>query len=313
MRPIIVVGMHRSGTSLIAELIDKWGAHGGADLFAADSRNPRGYWEYAPLVHFNRRLLQSVGSQSFIPPSDQNERTLRERASEPEWKVAATRLIREMEISGRSWYWKDPRLAVTLPFWQAFWVEPVYVIAIREALDTALSLKKRDNLPLTAGLLLWQRYMTAALKYTDQLPRRIFVKYENLLSSPQIECKRLSEFLLQHCARSATRANCSYEEVMVSAVNVSLRSNASQDQFLSSADVAESQKRLYRYLHACVDSPDEPLDPATLELYPAWRDYLEAVTALESMRSTQARRDQAILSRLQRKLSSEPAVDALPW
>jgi len=258
-------------------------------------------------------LLLSVGSQSFIPPSDQNERTLRERAAEPEWKVAATRLIAEMETSGGSWYWKDPRLAVILPFWQAFWANPVYVIAIREALDTAQSLKKRDNLPLTAGLLLWQRYMTTALKHTDQLPRRIFVKYENVLSAPQAECKRLSEFLLQHCERIPTRANSSYEEAMISAVNVSLRSNASQDQFLSSADVTESQKRLYRYLHTSVDNPDEPLDPAALELYPAWRDYLEAVTALESMRSTLARREQAILSRLQRKLSPEPVVDALPW
>ncbi|HUY15430.1 MAG TPA: sulfotransferase family protein, partial [Terriglobia bacterium] len=61
---IIVLGMHRSGTSLVAEAVHKWGAFGNDEFLPTDYRNPQGYWEYAPLVHFNRRLMVSAGSQS---------------------------------------------------------------------------------------------------------------------------------------------------------------------------------------------------------------------------------------------------------
>jgi hypothetical protein len=312
-RPIIILGMHRSGTSLIAEMVQQWGAFGGDEFLASDSRNPRGYWEYAPLVHFNRRLLVSVGSQSFVPPSDQDERTLRARASEPEWKRKASQLVAAMEKEARLWYWKDPRLAVTLPFWQQFWAEAVYVIAVREPLDTALSLKKRDNLPVTAGLLLWQRYMTSILRHAAAVPQRIFVQYERLLSTPVDECTRLCNFLEEHSEPDGTSPISQHAQSMLEVVTPGLRSHASNGKFLSASEATGGQKSLYRYLQSRAQDQDELLDPKAFEIYPGWRDYLQALATLEQVRDTLAQKEQALLARIQRKLSHERPVNVLPW
>lgn len=302
--------MHRSGTSLAAELIHKWGAFGNEAFLPADYRNAQGYWEYAPLVHFNRRLLMSVGSQSFVPPSDhQDETILRERASEPEWRNDASRLIASMESANRVWYWKDPRLSVTLPFWQQFWVNPVYVIAVREPLDTALSLKKRDNLPVTAGYLLWQRYMTAVLKFTETYPRRIFVSYERILSAPIDECVRLSDFLEEQCGLPDPQTRSQRIESMCGAVNPGLRSNASERAFFAAPEVTQGQKSLYRYLLAKTQCGSDPLDAGVFEIYPGWRDYLLALAAAEQIREALGRQQQTLCARIRRKLSQTPFAD----
>lgn len=317
--------MHRSGTSLIAELIHKWGAFGNDAFLPTDYRNPQGYWEYAPLVHFNRRLLASVGSQSFVPPSEQDEAVLKQRASEPKWRNDALQLIASMESGKRAWYWKDPRLSVTLPFWQQFWVKAVYVIAVRGPLDIALSLKKRDNLPITAGYLLWQHYMTAILKYTETHPQRIFVKYERILSTPVDECVRLSNFLEEQCGVHDTQTQSQRIESMLRAVNPGLRSNASEGEFFAAPEVLQEQKSLCIYLQAKAQSRDEPLDPKSLEIYPGWRDYLLALATSDQIREALRLQEQTLCARIRRKLSQtpfakawrklsdEPQTNSLPW
>ncbi len=325
LRPILILGMHRSGTSLIAELIDKWGAFGNNSFLPTDYRNPQGYWEYEPLVHFNRRLLVSVGAQSFVPPSDQDAAMLRERASEPAWKNDAVQLLASMESGKRMWYWKDPRLSVTLPFWQQFWVNAVYVIAVREPLDIALSLKKIYNLPVTAGCLLWQRYMTAVLKYTEGHPQRIFVEYERILSTPADECLRLSNFLEESGELHDARTKSQRMEPMIAAVNPSLRTNASEDGFFAATEVSQGQKNLYSYLRENARSRDKPLDASAFEIYPGWRDYLLALAALDQAREALRRKEQTRYAKIRRKLSRtllaeiwrkasrEPETDDLPW
>ena len=49
--PIIVLGVERSGTSVVAEMVHRWGAYAGASetLHEADAHAPRGYWEFLPL------------------------------------------------------------------------------------------------------------------------------------------------------------------------------------------------------------------------------------------------------------------------
>lgn len=313
-RPIIVLGMHRSGTSLVAELVGRWGAFGSDDFLPADYRNPQGYWEYAPLVHFNRRLLAKVRSQSFVPPSDQDEETLGVLASTGSWRNEGLQLIAAMETSTASaWYWKDPRLAITLTFWQKLWSEPVYVIVVREPLDTALSLKKRDGLPLTAGILLWQRYMSAILQRTEMHSRRIFVQYERLLSEPADECRRLCDFLEKHSSQGETTSKNDRIAAMLAAVNPRLRSNANQGAFFSAQDATDGQKSLYRFLQSRCCNENVQLDPEVFDIYPGWRDYLEALAALDQVRKVLTQKEQELYARIRRKFSTEPQTADLPW
>ena len=70
---IIVLGVERSGTSVVAEMIHRWGAYAGDQekLHKADVHAPRGYWEYLPvwdllliypgnLVHSGKHLIQKT-------------------------------------------------------------------------------------------------------------------------------------------------------------------------------------------------------------------------------------------------------------
>ena len=312
-QPIIVLGMHRSGTSLVAELIDKWGAFGSDQFLATDYRNSQGYWEYEPLVHFNRRLLVSVQSQSFVPPSDKHEATLRERALEPAWRREALQLVSAMELGLRAWYWKDPRLAVTLAFWQQFWDDPIYVITVREPVDTALSLHKIYKLPMTAGYLLWQRYMTAALRYAANAPQRIFVQYERLLSAPVQQCRRLSGLLEQRCGPDPALAGDQRIDAMLAVVNPSLRTNSNSCSLLSTPEASEGQKNLYRYLQAMAIDQDRLLEPAAFEIYAGWRDYLQALATVDQLQDTLTKQQQTLAARVQRKLWRKPAANELPW
>jgi hypothetical protein len=312
-QPIIVLGMHRSGTSLVAELIDKWGAFGSDQFLAADYRNSQGYWEYEPLVHFNRRLLVSVESQSFVPPSDKHEATLRERALEPAWRSEARQLVSAMEGGQRAWYWKDPRLAVTLPFWQQFWDDPIYVITVREPVDTALSLHKIYKLPMNAGYLLWQRYLTAALRLTANAPQRLFVQYERLLSGPAEQCRRLCGFLEQSCGPDPASTGDQRVDAMLPVVNPSLQSNAQGCSFLSSSEASEEQKNLYRYVQAMAMDQDGILKPSAYEIFAGWRDYLQALATVEQLRDGLTKQQQTLAARIQRKLVRKPPIEELPW
>lgn len=313
-KAIIVLGMHRSGTSMVAELAEMWGAFGNDNFLPVDSRNPQGYWEYAPLVHFNRRLLLAAGSESFVPPSDEDLKRLEEWALESVWRDEASQLIAGMESGNRVWYWKDPRLAVMLPFWQKIWGDVVYVVTVREPLDTALSLKKRDTFPTTAGHLMWQRYMTAILKDTDAHPHRIFVQYERILAQPLDECRRLCDFLDQHCPLDDRQPPEKRVESMLKAVNPNLRSHASDGGFFSSPEVSEGQKNLYRYLHARALSLEECLAPDVFDIYPGWRDYLRSVVTLKQVRAALRKKERPLRVKIKRKLlDQDPPPDPLPW
>src|SRR5712691_3680616 len=154
---IIILGMHRSGTSLSAKLIASWGAHGkeGA-MLGADESNPEGHWEYAPLVSFNNELLRVVDSSWNVPPRDSHQELLAALAQESDFRSRAIQLLDEMRTEGRPWFWKDPRLSILLPFWKQLWGSVVYVVAIRDPSDVALSLKSRDGFSTLTSFLLWE-------------------------------------------------------------------------------------------------------------------------------------------------------------
>ena len=141
---IIVLGMHRSGTSLTAQMVHRWGANMGDDLMAANEYNQEGYWEYNPLVNLNDKMLAFTGNIWYAPPfSVKLEMLLYTFGQE------AKELVEKMDESQYIWCWKDPRMAALIPFWKEILVERkiAYVVTYRNPLSVADSLKKRDAIP----------------------------------------------------------------------------------------------------------------------------------------------------------------------
>ena len=188
--------MHRSGTSLVAEMLHRWGAFGRvAECLPANQWNAHGYWELAPLVDFNNRLLAAVGATWTCPPDASEDAKLTALARQPAYRAEALQLLASMKGSQNgNWFWKDPRLSLLLPFWQQLWGDVRYVICVRDPLEICRSLRERDDLNFGISIVLWQRYMLAILERTSNA-RAIFLSYSALLQNSAHECLRLSRFL----------------------------------------------------------------------------------------------------------------------
>lgn len=272
-KTIIVLGMHRSGTSLLAEAVSRWGAYAGPakDLIQAAKSNSRGFWEFEPLVSLNNMLLASVDSDWSLPPPEGGEALLERRASEECLKIRASYLISRMEAAGKPWFWKDPRLCILLPFWRQF-LDASVVITIRKPAEVALSLYKRNGLPTSAGLLLWQYYMRSILMNTESMPNKIFVEYEELAAGCEDEFRRLSGFLDASCGVDG--ASEERLKSMMSVAASALNHNKS-DASNACCELTDAQQRLQKILEAKRSNAQVCRGLNGCELYPGWREYLE--------------------------------------
>jgi hypothetical protein len=278
-RPIIVVGMGRSGTSLVASLIHYWGAYvNPAQLIAADQNNATGYWEYAPLVGFNNALLRALSSSVLVPPADEHYPRLIGLGLHDDYRASANRLVASMSDVHGPWVWKDPRLAMLLPFWLQFWHDAIFVVAFRHPCDVARSLSdsgSRSPRPLSASLLLWQRSMMQVFKQIPPTAPRLVVSYQSLLTQTRRECERLSRFLDQAVGVKVPTDNDGRLSRMRGAVRGKLQHHRQGAADPAVSLLSQGQRRLSELL-GCLSSDVsvENSEIVQCELYPGWREYL---------------------------------------
>jgi hypothetical protein len=234
--------MHRSGTSLIAEMVHRWGASGRvSECLPSNCWNQHGYWELEPLVSLNNRLLEEVGASWSFPPSLESELQLAELADHGSYREEALGLLTSMNSDGKAkWFWKDPRLCILLPFWQRIWGRPRYVICVRDPIEICNSLQIRDDLSLPVSIMLWQCYMLATLEGTRD-SSVLFMNYSEVLKNPAHECARLAKFLGNH----SKAARISRE--MRKAVDGKLRHCQAQSA-CATVSLTRSQSRLWETL-----------------------------------------------------------------
>ena len=277
---IIVLGMHRSGTSLVAELVHRWGAFVGHpdELLAADEQNIQGYWEYEDLVHFNNELLVSLEANWFIPPH--NETHIAQLLQHEGYRRKAEHLVETME-EHPIWLWKDPRLSLLLPFWQQIWDDVAYIIVLRHPIDTVHSVQKRDaHRPVSQSeffsteyfLLLWQYYNLAVLRHTNTVQTKLFIQYEHILENPDQACATLATFLESVCATKTTQ-----HDQMVQAVTHKLQHNKSSKPFEDYAEPTDEQKALYAFLQAKIAHPALPFHEQHFTASALWQAYIKGL------------------------------------
>src|SRR5262245_13779818 len=186
--PVVVTGMDRSGTSLIASLPVAAGVSMGDHLLAPDRPNPGGYFEDLEFLELDRRMLQAA-----TPPADgghpdwgwtESERLDREgfAAHAPQ----ARALLAARAGGGRRWGWKDPRTAVALDFWDRLLPEEArFLFAYRFPWCVAASMR-----PLGAEVFLlhpeyayriWAFYNRQLLGFRQRRPERCLLVSTNAL------------------------------------------------------------------------------------------------------------------------------------
>jgi hypothetical protein len=182
-RAILILGMHRSGTSALGGVMRSLGVAAPKQLIIADADNRRGYWESLLLVHADEQLLASIGSRwhDWLPLEPRWAQTeLGKRHRETIEQILADEFADETLF-----FIKDPRACRFIPFLTsvlaAMNVSTVALLPFRNPLEVAFSLKRRDGFPLSKSLLLWLRHVLDAEFHSRTMPRH-FISYDGLLT-----------------------------------------------------------------------------------------------------------------------------------
>lgn len=181
---IVVLGMHRSGTSSVAGLLARMGAWPGeASALLIGPDNPRGHYELAELHSACLRRLAAAGGDWKRPP------TLAPAAAIDAFRREAADMLETLEAR-RPWFIKEPRLCLIVRELLPLLTRPVFVHVVRDPIEVADSLAARDGLGRVQALALWERYTRAAFAATRGWPRLV-IDYAELVADPHAAAIRL--------------------------------------------------------------------------------------------------------------------------
>ncbi|MBN8530469.1 MAG: glycosyltransferase [Alphaproteobacteria bacterium] len=271
---VIVLGVHRSGTSALTRALEALGVHlGDNHLAPAEKENPKGFFEDKDILAFNERLLAKLESfwDSVAPLPEHWHEMPEIRALFPEAEALLTRLF-----SGHGyWGFKDPRTCVTVPFWQEVFrrlgAEARYVFAVRHPMSVEQSLTARNGFMREKSHLLWLGNILPAVQKTMGA-KRLFVDFDRLLADPASELSRLAHFLGVDPAARKTEIR-EYVEAFLSA---ELRHSVFTPQTLDEEPAASAvERRAYAWLREA--AAGEADDTSWQPLYAAWKEWRSAL------------------------------------
>lgn len=220
---VIILGMHRSGTSLITNILSKAGFYIGeeADIKKGTQWNPDGYFERRSVVEVNDIILKLCGGSWDSPPEEKD--IIKIKIDPKIESLLKVYLGHDMCVI------KDPRMCITFPVWQKMLGENVRIInIIRDPNTVAASLTKRDGFTLQKGIELWHIYTERASKYSKNYPT-YFLKYEDLFSDRRREILNgLSDFFgintgLEKIAEQVINPNLNHSASSITRLPLDLR------------------------------------------------------------------------------------------
>ncbi|MEM1412054.1 MAG: hypothetical protein AAGH19_06815 [Pseudomonadota bacterium] len=181
---ILVLGMHRSGTSAVATALESMGWSLGRDVLPTQPEiNARGFGENAELVACNEALFKALNTD-WYELRDWSDGWL-EQAKVRSLHSRAAALLTDQFPNESQIVLKDPRLCLTLPFWlqvlEAEGCDTRVVRVLRHPTAVADSLAVRDQLPERFAYRLWLMYVLQAERHSSGLLRAT-VNYADLLA-----------------------------------------------------------------------------------------------------------------------------------
>ena len=193
---VIVLGVHRSGTSAMTGTLNALGVHLGDRLMPGSAGdNERGMFENLDIFEFHERLLGSYG------------RTWRDVDSPPEWlddgssgdtRAELGDLVRRLFGNAPLWAVKDPRLCRLLPIWLQVLNDlgkvPRFIVMYRHPQEVAASLARRNGFSGEMGGCLWVDHNLQAERWSRS-HRRIFVPFTGFLEDPIATLDTIGETL----------------------------------------------------------------------------------------------------------------------
>lgn len=195
--PLIIAGMHRSGTSWITSLLENLGLSIGSNCIDADRNNKKGYFEDINFLTLNRKILNSsltAKEQSYTDWGWSSSECL-----DPEnlvkFEAEAIELLNSRKNTTSLWGWKDPRNTVLLDFWKKLCPQAKYILVYRYPWEVADSMQR-----LAAEVFLknpdyaikiWEFYNRQILNFYHQNKNNCLLLSSNALSLQQDRFRHL--------------------------------------------------------------------------------------------------------------------------
>lgn len=195
-RAILILGMHRSGTSAFTRVCNLLGIPLGRKLLAASVVNEKGFWENEHVIKVHEDILKTFDYTwddiRILPDRWWEKNEIKQ------FRKEVSNII-DNEFSGDEIFGiKDPRLCIMLPLWLSVLeeknIEPLFIFAYRDASSVASSLNKRDDFTLDKSLLLWSVYNLEAEKFTRG-KLRVFISFNELMSNWPGAVKKITDEL----------------------------------------------------------------------------------------------------------------------
>jgi GT2 family glycosyltransferase len=215
---VLVVGMHRSGTSALAGMLSLMGAYPGQDLIGPDRSNQKGHFEPGKIVAVNDALLASLGARgpdSEDLPADWFERDETRRAEEQ-----LRRIIAEDYSSRDIFVIKDPRLCLVLPLYLKIFRQMdigVRIIVIeRDMREVLKSLHARDGMLYSRCRMYYEKHIRALER---NLSGQSYCKltFNQLVQEPGIVMEKIRAFIPRLAAGYSRDMDRQIEKFIVSA------------------------------------------------------------------------------------------------
>ena len=191
-RAVLILGMHRSGTSALSRVLNLMGVDLGDTLLQPQFDNVTGYWEHVEIYQSNETLLRKIDS-SWDDVRPFPETTWEQDASR-EYQKTIHGIIKTHFSSSTVWGVKDPRICRFIPLWipvlNTIQVSPALIYIIRNPAEVAESLKRRNGFSHAKSYHLWMRYFLDFEKSTRGM-NRIIITYDGLLANPRETIDRI--------------------------------------------------------------------------------------------------------------------------
>jgi hypothetical protein len=283
-RAIVVLGMHRNGTSLVTRGLQSLGVYLGDDFLDTRPDNPTGYWENRPIVEINDRVFAAFGltweSIALIKEAQWEEPALKPLVSETIVHLQGRFLHHPL------WGFKDPRTIRLLPFWRSIFqildVDDAYIVVIRNPLSVVSSLRKRQGMKELESHALWLLYMVPNL---NRIADRCFVvtDYDLLMADPHGQIERIGHRLnigLSDLNRAEVDSFADHF------VDPNLRHSIfGPSDFDSIAHVSPLSRQVYHRLHQLATDRIEDVDD---RFWTAWQHLRSSVEALIPVKTYRA-------------------------
>lgn len=161
---IVVLGMHRSGTSTISMILKELGVNMGEETLDGSSSNPFGYEEDSDVLELNISILnQAKGSWDFPPKAEAIDRII------SAFEEDINKIIINRDNRNDIWGWKEPRTTLLIDYYSRYLSNPKYICIYRDANEVALSLKKRNKMPIKKGIKLHTEYNLRMDKFITKI------------------------------------------------------------------------------------------------------------------------------------------------